>query len=297
MEHGGIVSNHTYMADLLGIDRREDKENEAYKCLQCGKIPSADIKTPVRYLILQGKYPHKEKGVETTEYSRMYNKERYKFFLDAPFEISAHCCSIMKKAPMKNYAKRTGKMPMTAQMASESRLRTMKWLENGCNGFEMKCPVSNPMSFWTEQDVLAYLYCNHIPVASVYGEITADYGAGKAQENTMELGLFDEGKPLFETAGCNRTGCVFCGFGCHREKSPNRWEIAERFSNPAIIDYMLRGGAFDEKGIWKPDERGLGFWFVIEWINVHGNLHIIMPHREIYLEQYITQDTEKFLTA
>lgn len=128
------------VADLLGIDRREDKEN----------------------------------GVETSEYFRMYNKERYKFFLDAPFEISAHCCSIMKKAPMKNYAKRTGEMPMTMQMASESRLRTMKWLENGCNGFEMKCPISNPMSFWTEQDVLAYLYCNHIPVASVYREMPAE---------------------------------------------------------------------------------------------------------------------------
>lgn len=48
----------------------------------------------------------------------MYNKERYKFFLDAPFEISDHCCSIMKKAPMHNYAKKTGKVPMTAQMAS-----------------------------------------------------------------------------------------------------------------------------------------------------------------------------------
>ena len=285
------------VADLLGIDRREDKENEAYKCLQRGEIPSAAIKAPVRYLILQGKYPHKEKGVETSEYSRMYNKERYIFFLDAPFEISAHCCSIMKKAPMKNYAKRTGKMPMTAQMASESRLRTMKWLENGCNGFDMKSPISNPLSFWTEQDVLEYIYCNHIPVASVYGKITADYGVENPQGNTMELGLFDEGKPLFETTGCNRTGCVFCGFGCHREKSPNRWEIAERFSNPAIIDYMLRGGAFDEKGVWKPDERGLGFWFVIEWINVHGNLHIVMPHREKYLEQYITQDTEKFLMA
>ncbi len=297
MEQEGIVSNHTYMADLLGIDRREDKENEAYKCLQRGEIPSAAIKAPVRYLILQGKYPHKEKGVETSEYSRMYNKEWYKFFLDAPFEISAHCCSIMKKAPMKNYAKRTGKMPMTAQMASESRLRTMKWLENGCNGFDMKSPISNPLSFWTEQDVLEYIYCNYIPVASVYGKITADYGVENPQGNTMELGLFDEGKPLFETTGCNRTGCVFCGFGCHREKSPNRWEIAERFSNPAIIDYMLRGGAFDEKGVWKPDERGLGFWFVIEWINVHGNLHIVMPHREKYLEQYITQDTEKFLMA
>ena len=181
MEQEGIVSNHTYMADLLGIDCREDKENEAYKCLQRGEIPSAAIKAPVRYLILQGKYPHKEKGVETSEYSRMYNKEWYKFFLDAPFEISAHCCSIMKKAPMKNYAKRTGKMPMTAQMASESRLRTMKWLENGCNGFDMKSPISNSMSFWTEQDVLEYIYHNHIPVASVYGEVVADYGKGKAE--------------------------------------------------------------------------------------------------------------------
>ena len=31
------------VADLLGIDRREDKENEAYKCLQRGEIPSAAI--------------------------------------------------------------------------------------------------------------------------------------------------------------------------------------------------------------------------------------------------------------
>ncbi len=65
----------------------------------------------------------------------------------------------------------------------------------------------------------------------------------------------------------------------------------------AIIDYMMRGGAFDEKGIWKPDNRGLGFWFVTEWINVHGKLHIVVPHREEYLERYMTEDTEKFLAA
>ena len=91
--------------------------------------------------------------------------------------------------------------------------------------------------------------------------------------------------------------CVYCGFGCHREKSPNRWELAEKLSNPEIIDYMMRGGAFDEKGIWKPDGRGLGFWFVIEWINVHGNLHIVMPHREEYLGQYMTEDMEKYFAA
>lgn len=294
---GGTISNYSYMADLVGIDRREDKENAAYKSLSRGEIPSTDIKTPVRYLILQGKYPHKENGVETSEYSKMYNKERYQFFLEAPFEISDHCCSIMKKTPMHHYAKRTGKLPITAQMASESRLRTTNWLKNGCNGFDMKSPISNPLSFWTEQDVLEYIYSNHIPIASVYGAVVADYGKGQPKENSMDMGMFDVGKPIFDTTGCDRTGCVYCGFGCHREKSPNRWELAEKLSNPAIIDYMMRGGEFDERGIWKPDNRGLGFWFVIEWINVHGNLHIVMPHREDYLRQYRTEETEKYLAA
>ncbi len=299
-ENGGRIRipNHSYMADLAGIDRRQDKENELYQKLIRGEIPSTDIKTPVRYLILHGKYPHKEKGKATTEYSRMYNKERYKFFLEAPFEISENCCNIMKKAPLHSYTKRTGRMPMTAQMASESRLRTTQWLQNGCNGFHMKNPVSNPMSFWTEQDVLEYIYTYHIPIADVYGKVLAENGAcGKKQkqENTAGMGIFDAGKPVYRTDKCRRTGCVLCGFGCHLEKSPNRWETAEMVSNPAVIDYMLRGGAFDAGGLWKPDNRGLGFWFVIEWINIHGNLNIIMPHRKKYLAQYMTAETQKHL--
>lgn len=296
----GTVPNYSYAADLTGIDRREDKKNAAYQSLRRGEIPLAELKAPVRYLILQGKYPHKENGVETSEYSKMYNKERYRFFLDAPFEISNYCCTVMKKAPMKSYARRTGKVAMTGQMASESRLRTTLWLKNGCNGFEMKNPVSNPLSFWTEQDVLAYVYLNRLPIASVYGEVTADHGKdgkGASGKTVMDAGIFDLERPFYDTTGCDRTGCVFCGFGCHREKFPNRWEVAERFSNPDIIDYMMRGGAFDEKGIWKPDGRGLGFWFVIEWINLHGCMHIILPHRERYLRQYMTEDTEEFLAA
>lgn len=293
----GTVPNYSYAADLTGIDRREDKKNAAYQSLRRGEIPLAELKAPVRYLILQGKYPHKEKGVETSEYSKMYNKERYRFFLDAPFEISNYCCTVMKKAPMKSYAKRTGKVAMTGQMASESRLRTTLWLKNGCNGFDMKSPVSNPLSFWTGQDVLEYIYQKNLPIAGVYGEVVAEEGGKKSRKGTMDLGLFDLEKPLYKTTGCDRTGCVYCGFGCHREKSPNRWETAERFSNPEIIDYMMRGGAFDEKGIWKPDGRGLGFWFVIEWINLHGGMHIILPHRERYLGQYMTEDAEEFLAA
>lgn len=288
------------MADLLGIDRRLDRENEAYRGLRQGRIPDMDGRAPVRYLILQGRYPHRENGVETSEYSRMYNKERYRFFLEAPFEISDRCCDIMKKEPVKRYAKRTKRVPMTAQMASESRLRTANWLKNGCNGFGMKSPISNPMSFWTEQDVLEYIFLNKVPIASVYGKVLAEGDNGREygrRRDAREMGLFDEGRPLYTTTGCSRTGCVFCGFGCHREKTPNRWERAEKFSRPEIIDYMLRGGGFDGNGIWKPDKRGLGFWFVIEWINVHGKLQIIMPHREKYLGEYGTGETARHLAA
>lgn len=295
---GGCIPNHSYMADLAGIDRRRDKGNELYRKLVRGEIPSADIRIPVRYLMMQGKYPHKEKGVATAEYSRMYSREKYKFFLEAPFEISENCCNVMKKAPLHNYVKKTGRMPMTAQMASESRLRTEKWLQNGCNGFHMKNPVSNPMSFWTGKDVLEYIYTRQIPVADVYGIVLVEKngaGGGQAQGDTESMGIFDTVKPVYRTTGCSRTGCVPCGFGCHLEGSPNRWETAEKVSNPAVIDYIMRGGAFDGDGIWKPDSRGLGFWFVIEWINLHGGLNIIMPHREKYLGQYMTAAAKKHL--
>ena len=43
-------------------------------------------------------------------------------------------------------------------MASESRLRKEQWLIHGCNAFDTKRPRSQPMSFWTEQDVLEYIY-------------------------------------------------------------------------------------------------------------------------------------------
>lgn len=56
------IPNHSYMADLVGIDYRDNKENMFYQSLIRGEIPSAEIKAPVRYLILHGKYPHKEKA-------------------------------------------------------------------------------------------------------------------------------------------------------------------------------------------------------------------------------------------
>ncbi len=83
-----------------------------------------------------------------------YDKSSYKYLLQAPFEISNQCCNIMKKKPAHSYKKK----PIIATMAEESRLRQSNWIVNGCNAFDIKHPRSNPMSFWTEQDVLTYIH-------------------------------------------------------------------------------------------------------------------------------------------
>ena len=250
----------------MGVDRRADKNNVQYQQIKTGNIP----KEPARYQILLGTYKHKEKGVETDEFSKMYDRSKYKFFLDAPFNISSVCCNVMKKQPFHTYQKETGKKPITAQMASESKLRTQKWLTNGCNGFDMKSPISNPMSFWTEQDVLLYIYENKLPIASVYGEVVIDYEAMGQVEGQMdmselasEFGIFDVGRPILKTTGVNRTGCMFCGYGCHLEKSPNRFERMKE-THPKQYHYIM-----------KPvSDGGLGYKEIIDWINEHGNMNI-----------------------
>lgn len=201
----------------------------------------------------------------------MFSHVRYQFLLDAPFDISQRCCSVMKKEPAHRYAKEAGRHPITAQMASESRLRTQQWIRNGCNGFHLGNPISNPMSFWTEQDVLLYLWKNKIPIATVYGNIVVDYDATGDIEGQMsirdyggEWELFDLDRPLLKTTGCNRTGCMFCGYGCHLEKpGDGRFERMKK-THPKQYDYIMRP--------W--EEGGLNYKEVIDWINEHGNMNI-----------------------
>jgi 3'-phosphoadenosine 5'-phosphosulfate sulfotransferase (PAPS reductase)/FAD synthetase len=200
-----------------------------------------------------------------------FSLEKYKFFLDCPFEISNRCCTVMKKEPSKRYSKETGRKPITATMASESRLRTQKWLQNGCNGFEMKSPISNPMSFWTEQDILLYIKQNNLPICSVYGEIVEDLDGTDEVEGQLTMsdiegwenqGVFDAERLPLKTTGCNRTGCMFCGFGCHLEKE-SRFERMKQ-THPKQYDYIMRPA----------EQGGLNYKEVIDWINEHGNLNI-----------------------
>lgn len=100
-----------------------------------------------------------------------YCRSRYDFLFDAPFDISHKCCDAMKKKPAKQYEKSSGRKPILGTMASESRLRYTKWLQHGCNAFDSKRPTSQPLSFWTEQDVLHYIKEFNVPYCPVYGDI------------------------------------------------------------------------------------------------------------------------------
>ena len=70
-----------------------------------------------------------------------------------------------------------------------------------------------------------------------------------------------EKQPL-KTTGCKRTGCMFCGFGCHLENESRFVRLKE--THPTQYKFIMKP--------W--NEGGLGYKEVIDWINEHGNLNI-----------------------
>ncbi len=130
---------------------------------------------------------------------------KWHFLLNAPFDISEKCCDVMKKKPFKKYAKETGRLPYIGTTQDESYIRERLYAKNGCNVYDGNTIKSTPIGFWKKQDVLRYVYENNIPFCPVYGEIV--------KENET-----------YRLTGEQRTGCMFCGFGCHLEKEPNRFQ-------------------------------------------------------------------------
>jgi 3'-phosphoadenosine 5'-phosphosulfate sulfotransferase (PAPS reductase)/FAD synthetase len=154
------------------------------------------------------------------KYGRGKISEKWKFLIDADFEISDKCCDIMKKKPAYQFEKETGLHPIIGTMADESAQRKSNWLMYGCNAFDKKRPTSQPMSFWTEQDVLVYIKEKRIPYASVYGDI------------------IETDCDKLTTTGADRTGCIFCGYGCHMEQEPNRFQKLKQ-THPNQYEYCI----------------------------------------------------------
>ncbi len=190
-----------------------------------------------------------------------FSKLKYRPLLDVDFLISDRCCDVMKKSPAHEYARRTGRKPIFATMADESMLREKAWLQNGCNAFNAKEPHSAPMSFWTQQDVLQYIAEQKLPIASVYGDIVKRGKDGYDYTETLCDGCGE-----YHTTGCDRTGCIFCGFGAGNEKGEGRFVRLKR-THPRQYEYCMEGGAYDADGMWKPTKEGLGMRHVLEVLN------------------------------
>lgn len=186
-------------------------------------FPSKEVATAIYYARKGSKWAHlRLQGLNRDETPSRYRRTHYSqwaYLLDSPFKISARCCAVMKERPLDRYQKQSGKAPIIGTLADESQRRKQAWLQTGCNAFDAKKPLSKPLSFWTEQDILRYLRDFNIPYASVYGDIVED----------------EKGK--LATTGETRTGCVFCPIGCHRDKVSRFQRLA--ITHPKLYDYCI----------------------------------------------------------
>lgn len=209
-----------------------------------------------------------EYDYESTLNKSMYRQDKWRFLLDANFDISSYCCDVMKKKPCKAYEKETGRKAIIGTMAWESQNRRTAWLRHGCNAFESNRPTSQPLSFWTEQDILHYIKKYNVPYCSVYGDIVLDFNDDTPDEQINIIDYLGEYEPedRLKTTGCDRTGCIFCMFGCHLEKEPNRFQRLKE-THPRQYEYCIGGGEMVD-GKWQPNKQGLGLGKVIDYIGV-----------------------------
>lgn len=205
---------------------------------------------------------------ERTATKSAFNKDKWlPIARDLPVLISDICCYKMKKSPLNKYQRATKFKWILGTLAEESRIRKQAWIRHGCNAFDATKQTSQPLSFWTEQDILQYIVENRLEIASVYGDICGEPGSLKC-------------------SGCQRTGCIFCAFGLHLEKGETRFQKLAK-THPRQYDYCIGGGEWvdnpfyvadapefdgewknwNPKKIWTCNQKGLGLGKVFDMVN------------------------------
>lgn len=256
---------------------RNGEQSNKYASLKRSELKGGRQFKDQKRSLLTGKGEYSGKSI--------YNKEKWlPLCQETQFLIDASCCNEMKKKPLKKYGHRTKRKAFIGSLAEESQIRQLKWLQHGCNAFDTKEPVSNPMSFWTEQDVLRYIKKEGLEIASVYGEIVTCDKQGFEYDPIPGIDC------NLKCTGCERTGCIFCGFGCHREKGETRFQRLAK-THPKQYEYCMGGGQWvdnpkyepaapeydgewknwNPKKIWVPSKQGLGMKYVFDQCNqVYG---------------------------
>lgn len=127
--------------------------------------------------------------------------KKWRFMVDAPFEVTNRCCDILKKEPVKRFEKETGLKPIIGVMIEESMNRKLKYLKDGgCITFKEGKESCQPLSLFTEKDIWDLIKKYKIDICPIYYDQIID----------GEL-----------VTGETRTGCAYCAFGAHCDNPDN----------------------------------------------------------------------------
>ena len=93
----------------------------------------------------------------------------------------------------------------------------------------------------------------------IMGEAVEDHRASSEREKPRSVygEIVREKNGKLRTTKCDRTGCVFCGYGCHNEKEPNRFQRLKE-THPKLWEYCMRD--------W--NKGGLGMKNVLEYLGI-----------------------------
>jgi 3'-phosphoadenosine 5'-phosphosulfate sulfotransferase (PAPS reductase)/FAD synthetase len=271
------------LRDRVGRGRRPAETIALFASVQRGEsrfimpykhLADFDIDTFIAYelgVYKKAFYEELKEIANNSNISSEFNKKQWLFLLFSPFPISDECCHIMKKTPCRDYEDETNRKPFIGQLAEESKKRKDAWYKTGCNAFYSERPQSNPMAFWTNQDVLEYIQTRNIKICSLYGNIVEDLSGTDEVEGQMtfsECGYendhFDAEKPPLKLTGCDRTGCMFCGYGCYLEKEGEGRFKRMKETHPKQYEYIMK----------PTTQGGMDYKDVIDWLNEKGDLHI-----------------------
>lgn len=128
-------------------------------------------------------------------------RNKWKFLIDAPFDVTERCCDVLKKRPIFKFEKETGLRPIIGTMAEESNQRRIQYIKNGgCNIWTKGKEMCLPLSIFTEDNIWELIGKYKIRICGIYYDQIIDGDL---------------------VTGEKRTGCAYCGFGCHLEPPNN----------------------------------------------------------------------------
>jgi 3'-phosphoadenosine 5'-phosphosulfate sulfotransferase (PAPS reductase)/FAD synthetase len=93
--------------------------------------------------------------------------EQFRRAKEKGLKITEECCKHLKKIPMKKWDETVGvHAHFTGVRCAESRARRLAWITCGAlyRSSKLDLWISNPLAFWTDQDVATYLKINSIEV-------------------------------------------------------------------------------------------------------------------------------------